>query len=76
MRELVSTTDLERARHDPQFRRQLLADSLDQLLVALNRTRNDVSNPETARQMREGADLAVRLAGRLQRYGNEPPQEA
>jgi hypothetical protein len=66
--DLVSEQDLERARQDPAFRQQLMAENLDKLLAALSRARQDRDrDPEVARQMREGVDLAVLLADRLQR---------
>jgi len=72
MNKLVSDADLSRARHDPEFRQQLLAANLDRLLGALNRMRRE-SGPseEGARQLQEGADLAVQLADRLQNGGAE-----
>lgn len=74
--EIVSEEDLARARRDPAFRQELMAKNLDKLLLALNRARSGRDkNPEVARQMREGVDLAVRLADRLQREdegGNGP----
>jgi len=74
--EIVSEEDLARARQDPAFRQELMAKNLDKLLGALNRAKQDRNkNPEMARQMREGVDLAVRLADRLQREdesGNGP----
>ncbi len=74
---LVSEDDLARARSDPAFRQQLLADNLDRLLTALETMRRAKSaNPETARQMREGVDLAVKLADRLQQYGFDPGPRA
>jgi hypothetical protein len=72
MSDLVSESDLARARIDPQFRQQFLADNLERLLKALNimrRVKNE--SPETARQLREGVDLAVKLADRLQQNGNQ-----
>ena len=66
MSELVSDEDLARARNDATFRHQLLAEHLDRLLKALNdmrRVRND--SPDVARQIREGVELAVKLADRL-----------
>ena len=66
----VSEDDLARARHDPAFRQQMLAEHLERLLDALNRmrrTNND--SPQAARQIREGVDLAVKLADRLQQNG-------
>ena len=65
---IVSEDDLERARQDPAFRQQLMAQNLDKLLAALTRARQgSEKSPEVARQMREGVDLAVMLADRLQR---------
>ncbi len=70
MRELVSEEDLVRARSDPAFRQQMLADNLERLLGALNKMRRvGGESPEAARQIREGVDLAVKLADRLQRGG-------
>ena len=67
MRELVSEHDLARARSDATFRQQLLAGNLERLLEALKQMRKaDDPSPETARQLREGVDLAVKLADRLQ----------
>ena len=64
---LLTEDDLERARRDPAFRREFLARNLDRLLKALNKMRGaSEQNPDTARQIREGADLAVKLADRLQ----------
>ena len=70
MSELVSEEDLARAHTDPAFRQQLMAASLETLLAALNdmRRRSDIK-PNVARQIREGVDLAVKLADRLQQYG-------
>jgi hypothetical protein len=75
---LVSEDDLARARSDPAFRQQLLAGNLDRLLTALNTMRRaKIDSPEAARQMREGVDLAVKLADRLQQYGvNRGPRAA
>jgi hypothetical protein len=74
MSDLVSEDDLERARRDPEFRQQLLADNLERLLQALNDMRKvpDNNGPDTARQIREGVDLAVKLAERLQQAPRGP----
>jgi hypothetical protein len=65
---LVGDSDLERARSDPEFRHRLVADNLELLLGELNRLRNrGGSDPKRARQIREGVNLAVRLADLLQR---------
>ena len=69
MREYLPVTDAElaRARLDAVFRQKLLTDSLDRLLVELGRLRSDPSEINRARalQMREGAQLAVKLADLL-----------
>ncbi|MBS0532423.1 MAG: hypothetical protein JSR72_00060 [Proteobacteria bacterium] len=69
MVDLVTEDDIERARKDPGFRQELLAKNLEQLLAALNEMRrnNGDRDPDGARQIREGVDLAVKLAGRLQK---------
>ena len=70
MSDLASEADLARARHDPGFRQKMLADHLERLLAALNKMRrNNNDSPEAARQIREGVDLAVKLADRLQHNG-------
>lgn len=70
---LVSEGDLARARIDPAFRQQLLAVNLHRLLTALNRMRRGkIDRLESARQMGEGVNLAVKLADRLQQYGVNP----
>jgi len=62
MTKLVTEDDLTRARIDPAFRQQFLAENLDRLLEALKKIRDaDEQNADTARQLREGADLAVQL---------------
>ncbi len=72
---LASDEDLARARNDPEFRHQLMAGNLDLLLDALNAIRRaNKTSPEAARQMREGTELALKLADRL--HGNPGPKEA
>ena len=67
MDDLVTEDDLARARIDPAFRQRFLAQNLDRLLEALKKMRQaSDQTADTARQMREGADLAVKLADRLQ----------
>ena len=65
--QLVTEADLARARQDAGFRQQLLVENLDLLLVELGRLRTDPATIDKARalQMREGAQLAVRLADLL-----------
>jgi hypothetical protein len=63
----VREADLDRAKQDPAFRHKLLRDSLEALLVSLQKQRQTpraaVATPE---QMREGVTLAVRLAELIQ----------
>ena len=67
MSELVSEQDLARARSDAAFRQQLMAGNLERLLQALKQMHKaDDPSPQTARQLREGVDLTVKLADRLQ----------
>ena len=77
MSDLVTEDDLARARTDPGFRQQLLAQNLERLLEALNQMRkgND-PDPTAARQIREGVDLAVKLADRLQQNAYRPGPRA
>ncbi len=72
MADLISEEDIERARTDPGFRQELLAKNLERLLSALNHARknNGERDPKCAQQIREGVDLAVKLAGRLQKGPN------
>jgi hypothetical protein len=75
MSDLVSEEDLARARTDAAFRQQLMAESLEKLLEKLNKLRRSSDiKPDAARQIREGVDLAVKLADRLQQYAG--PQVA
>lgn len=76
MSPLVTEDEIARARSDPAFRQQFLAQNLERLLGALETLRRASNqDAETARFMKEAADLAVKLADRLQ--GNDPgPQTA
>ena len=66
MSDLATEDDIARARSDPEFRQQLLAHNLERLLSALNHMRkNNDKDPVTVRQIKEGVDLAVKLADRL-----------
>jgi hypothetical protein len=72
---LVTDQDLARARGDAAFRQQLMAGNLERLLQALKQLREaDNPGPQTAGQLREGVDLAVKLADRLQQamHGRDP----
>ena len=77
MSDLVTEDDLARARSDPEFRQKLMAENLDRLLEALKKMRKsgDVK-PEAAKQIREGVDLAVKLADRLQQNAPNPAPKA
>jgi hypothetical protein len=67
MSDLVTENELARARNDPAFRQQFLAQNLDRLIEALKKMRRvGEQSADTDRQLREGADLAVKLADRLQ----------
>jgi hypothetical protein len=67
MSDLVTDNELARARNDPAFRQQFLAQNLDRLIEALKKMRRvGEQTADTDRQLREGADLAVKLADRLQ----------
>jgi len=77
MGDLVTEDDLARARTDPGFRQQLMADNLERLLEALNEMRRSSDiKPDAARQIREGVDLAVKLADRLQQNAQKPDPRA
>ena len=63
----VTDADLSRARSDRAFRQHLLEQSLEALLTGMKRLRG--STPPTgpdAKQLREGVELAVRLAELIQ----------
>jgi hypothetical protein len=78
MSELVTDQDLARARGDAAFRQQFLQDNLERLLEALKALRNTADpSPQAGRQIREGVNLAVKLADRLQETAqNRGPQAA
>jgi hypothetical protein len=71
----VTEEQLALARSDPEFRRRLLANKLDHLLAELARMRasNAANRPEPARQIREGVDLAVKIAHILQQSRDSAP---
>ena len=69
---LVTEDDIARARRDPAFRQQFLAQNLDRLLEALETMRRASNqDADTARLIKEGADLAVKLADRLHGSASE-----
>ena|SRR5262245_18598881 len=60
---LVTDDDLARAKLDPAFQHQLVADSLELLLAALNTMRvRQCVDGKNATQLGEGVDLAVKRA--------------
>ena len=70
---LVTDAELARARIDAEFRHQLVAGNLEFLLNQLNRLRTSEADAQSARQIREGVDLAVKLAELLQRIASIRP---
>ncbi len=63
----VTDADLSRARSDPTFRQRLLEQNLDVLLTGMKRLRGSAApNGAGAKQLREGVELAVRLAELIQ----------
>jgi hypothetical protein len=71
MSELVTDEDLARARQDPEFRQRFYAEHLDRLLAKLNQMRRAGNpDPQRARQIKEGVNLAVKLAEKLNTKAN------
>jgi hypothetical protein len=70
---VVTDEELAQARRDPAFRKQLIASNLDHLLMVLARMRASeaLNDPVSAQQIRDGAQLAVKLADLLQRSGGK-----
>jgi hypothetical protein len=62
----VTEAELARARQDPAFRQKLLTQNLEFLLGKLQRQRQRRSGEASAKEMREGVTLAVRLAELIQ----------
>jgi hypothetical protein len=73
MSELVTDSDLARARRDPEFRQRFYDDNLDRLLEKLNEMRKTGGD---GRLIKEGVDLAVKLADRLNTKANLAKNEA
>ena len=62
----ISDADIARSREDPRFKQVLLAKSLEQLLSSMHRMQSAAElGPEVARELREGALVAVELADRI-----------
>jgi hypothetical protein len=72
----ITDADLAQARQDPAFRHQLVANNLELLLAKLNRLRSSGPDVVRTRQIREGVDLAVRLAELLQRVAHQADRKA
>jgi len=68
----VTNADLARARLDPAFRQKLLTQSLEALLTGMKKSHSAGSSVvgANAKQLREGVELAVRLAELIQNPGD------
>ena len=64
---LVTDADLARARQDADFRQRLLTESLELLLGELSKLQRTADSAARADQVREGVELAVKLADMLRR---------
>ena len=63
----VSDDDLARARSDPAFRQRLLTESLETLLAKIQKLRKSPRSAPSDAQLRQGVELAVRLAELIQK---------
>lgn len=68
----VSDDDLARARSDPMFRQKLLTESLETLLAKIQKLRKSGQSSPSDAQLREGVELAVRLAELIQKVDGCP----
>jgi hypothetical protein len=59
---LITDSDLARARQDKDFRQRLLTESLELLLGELSKLQRAAPSGTRADQVREGVELAVKLA--------------
>jgi len=73
---LITDSDLARARQDKAFRQQLLTESLELLLAELSKLQRAAKNTTRADQVREGVELAVKLADLLRRVAPSAPRAA
>jgi hypothetical protein len=73
---LVTDSDLVRAREDNDFRQRLLTESLERLLGELNKLQRATQSAKRAGQVREGVELAVKLADLLRRITPGAPRAA
>ena len=66
----VTDNELARARSDSAFRQKLLEQNLEALLAGMKKLRKGApSGGANAKQLREGVELAVRLAELIQNAG-------
>jgi len=71
----VTDAELARARSDPAFRQKLLAQNLELLLSSMQKMRGAApAKGGGARQLREGVELAVRLAELIQNAAGRAPR--
>jgi len=73
---LITESDLTRARQDPDFRQQLVTESLELLLGELSKLQRTAHGLAQADQVREGVELAVKLADLLRRIAPGAPPAA
>ena len=73
----VTDDDLARARSDPAFRQKLLTESLETLLAKMQKVRKSAPSAVASGegQLREGVELAVRLAELIQKVDGQPGSE-
>jgi hypothetical protein len=64
---LITDSDLARAREDTGFRQRLLTENLERLLGELSKLQRAAKNDKRADQVREGVELAIKLADLLRR---------
>lgn len=63
----VTEDEIARARSDPAFRQKLLSQSMEALLTGIKRLRKaKAPSRDETKQIREGVELAVRLAELIQ----------
>jgi hypothetical protein len=71
----VTNADLTRAKSDPDFRQKMLTSNLELLLSRMQKMRNATAGAGGgAKQLREGVELAVRLAELIQNAGAKAPR--
>jgi hypothetical protein len=73
---LITDSDLARARRDADFRQRLLTESLGRLLGELSKLQRAANTSARADQVREGVELAVKLADLLRRTVPGAPRAA